>query len=210
MNKSVEQYWNAAYADSAYRSDHDGWLMPYLRLLRPERGRIVDLGCGLGHNARTLHAAGFEVSACDLSERAVERLRKEEQGIEALRLDMTQGLPWTDGELQAVVADLSLHYFPENITFAVIRDIRRALRSNGLLLCRLNAIGELADKPDAVPVEGDRRLYEDEGILRRFFDAEEIERFFPATEWETLTLREEQSGRYGKTKRLWEAVMKRH
>lgn len=209
MNHQVERYWNEAYADSAYRADHDGWLTPYLPLLRPERGRIVDLGCGLGHNARSLHAAGFAVSACDLSERAVERLRQEEPGIETFQLDMTQGLPWTDGSLQAIVADLSLHYFPENITFAVIRDICRTLRPNGLLLCRLNAIGELANKRDAVPVEGEQDLYEDEGILRRFFDEAAILRFFPETEWETLTRREERSGRYGKVKRLWEVGMKR-
>lgn len=209
MSKAAEGYWNEAYTNSAYRADPDGWLTPYLPLLDPSRGRIVDLGCGLGHNARTLHDAGFAVSACDLSERAVERLQAEAPEIEARRLDMTQGLPWADGTLQAVVADLSLHYFPENITFEVLRDIRRALHRGGLLLCRLNAIGELADKPEAVPVEGDRGLYEDEGILRRFFDEEAIDRFFPETEWETLTRREARSGRYGKSKQLWEAAWRR-
>ncbi len=209
MKPPAERYWNEAYANPDYRSDYDGWLLPYLPLLHSDQGRIVDLGCGLGHNARALHTAGFEVAACDLSAKAIERLVREEPGIDAFALDMTQGLPWQEGELQAVVADLSLHYFPENITFQVIRDVRRTLRRDGLLLGRLNAIGELADKPNAVPVENDPYLYEDEGIWRRFFDEGELERFFPNEEWETLTRRETRSGRYGKPKRLWEIAMRR-
>ncbi|OWA35016.1 hypothetical protein B9G55_14880 [Saccharibacillus sp. O16] len=208
MKGKIEHYWNEAYGNPNYHPDHDGWLVPYLPLLRPDGGRIVDLGCGLGHNARMLNAAGFTVSACDLSVQAIERLRSEEPGIDVFPLDMTQGLPWEDGAVQAVVADLSLHYFPENITLAVLSDIRRVLQADGLLLCRLNATGELADKPDAIPVEGDAHLYEDEGILRRFFDEGEIARFFPVQNWEILTCREAQSGRYGKVKYLWELAIK--
>ncbi|GGO03381.1 class I SAM-dependent methyltransferase [Saccharibacillus kuerlensis] len=205
-----EKYWNAAYADSSFRPDHDGWLERYIPLLEPNQGKIVDLGCGLGHNARVLHTKGFDVLACDLSEKALERLRREEPNLNTFRMDMTEGLPFADGTLQAVVADLSLHYFSEEATHGIIRDIRRTLQPHGLLLCRVNAVGEVDDKRDcALMDEDDPYLYKSEDILRRFFNEEEIEKYFPENQWETLERREYDSGRYGRIKRLWEVGLRR-
>ncbi|NGZ76626.1 class I SAM-dependent methyltransferase [Saccharibacillus alkalitolerans] len=208
MSRSDQRYWNAAYSDPSFSADHDGWLERYLPLLHPSKGTVVDLGCGLGHNARALAAKGFDVLACDLSEKALARLRREEPGIGTLRLDMAEGLPFADGSLQAVVADLSLHYFPGNVTRRIVGDIRRALAPDGLLLCRLNAISEMDGGRDRA-VSDDPYLFASEGILRRFFDEGEIAKFFPDADWETLERREYESGRYGKTKTLWETGLRK-
>lgn len=208
MTRPDERYWNAAYADPTFCSDHDGWLERYAALLDPDRGVIVDLGCGLGHNARVLHAAGYDVLACDLSEQALERLRREEPGIRTRQLDMEIGLPFEDGTLQAIVADLSLHYFTRDVTHRLIGDIHRSLRPGGLLLCRVNAVGERDGKRDRASAD-DPYLYASEGILRRFFDESEIEAFFPPADWERLECRQDESNRYGKTKRLWEVGLRR-
>ncbi|WP_172195080.1 class I SAM-dependent methyltransferase [Saccharibacillus qingshengii] len=202
------QYWNKAYADPSFRADHDGWLKRYEPLLDPARGQVVDLGCGLGHNARVLHAAGFDVRACDLSERALERLRQEEPGIGTLRLDMAEELPFETGTLQAVVADLSLHYFTDSTTRRIIGELHRSLRPGGLLLCRVNAMGEREGNRDRESAD-DPYLYESEGIRRRFFDEKEIIKYFSEEEWETLERCERTSGRYGKEKRLWEIGLKK-
>lgn len=208
MNQTDERYWNEAYADPSFRSDHDGWLERYIPLLQPGSGRIVDLGCGLGHNARTLHAAGFDVLACDLSEQALQRLRREEPEIDTLRLDMADGLPFKDGTLQAVIADLSLHYFTEEVTRRIIAEIRRVLQPGGLLLCRVNAVDERDSRRDSVSAD-DPYLYESEGITRRFFDESEIMKYFLNEQWAELECREYDSGRYGKIKRLWEIGLRR-
>ncbi|MDO3411247.1 class I SAM-dependent methyltransferase [Saccharibacillus sp. CPCC 101409] len=205
--KRSETYWNEAFADPSFRPEHDGWLERYEPLLDRNAGPILDLGCGLGHNARTLHAAGYPVIACDLSETALERLRREQPELPVLRMDMAAGLPFADGSLQAAVADLSLHYFDEKTTFGIVRGIRRALREDGLLLCRLNAVEELKRAPDPSPTD-EPYLYESEGILRRFFDREQIERFFPIAEWEPLHVQEYESDRYGRVKRLWEVGLR--
>jgi len=49
------------------------WLDQWLHLVpRGGRWRALDVGCGSGHNTRLLLEHGFEVTAIDISERALE------------------------------------------------------------------------------------------------------------------------------------------
>ena len=43
----------------------------------PERGRVLIPGCGTGYEARLLAQTGFDVTAIDFSEAAVEAARRE-------------------------------------------------------------------------------------------------------------------------------------
>ncbi|MEJ8307005.1 class I SAM-dependent methyltransferase [Saccharibacillus sacchari] len=209
MNTPDKKYWNTTYTELPFHVDHDGWLDKYAVWLDPQKGKIVDLGCGLGHNAKALRTQGFDVLACDLSEKALEQLRQDEPQMKTLQLDMADGLPFADGSLQAVVADLSLHYFSRSTTVRIIGDIHRALQPGGLLLCRVHAVAELAVKQGAVAVKDDPFLYESEGILRRFFDERQLRQFFPDPEWETVERNEQAMERYGQLKRFWEVGVKK-
>lgn len=209
MSTPDKKYWNTTYTDLPFHVNHDGWLEKYTEWLEPQKGRIVDLGCGLGHNAKALHAQGFDVLACDLSEKALEQLREDEPGLKTLQLDMSDGLPFADGWLQAVVADLSLHYFSRSMTLQIVGDIHRVLQPGGLLLCRVHAVAEFAAKPGAVAVEDDPFLYRSEGILRRFFDENELRHFFADQDWETLERSERAIERYGKIKSFWEVGLRK-
>lgn len=77
--------------DACYReAAGDAWLVPWGHLEpRPElvqwverqgpderRGRLLDVGCGLGDNAALLAQAGFDVTAFDLSQTAVDWARR--------------------------------------------------------------------------------------------------------------------------------------
>ncbi len=209
MNTPDKKYWNTAYADLPFHENHDGWLEKYAAWLDPQKGKIVDLGCGLGHNAKALHAQGFDVLACDLSEKALEQLRREEPDMKTLQLDMADGLPFANESLQAVVADLSLHYFSRSATLRIIGDIHRALQPGGLLLCRVHAVAELAVKHGAVATQDDPFLYQSEGILRRFFDESELRQFFSDQDWKTLERSERAIERYGRLKSFWEVGLKK-
>jgi len=64
--------WNTRYRDEAGTSAAAFVLREYRHLL-PERGRALDLACGLGANARLLAAQGLETVAWDFSRVAIER-----------------------------------------------------------------------------------------------------------------------------------------
>jgi len=58
-----------------YSKEPSGFLMNYLDLI-PTGGKILDIACGEGRNAAALAAKGFQVSALDFSQVALERAQK--------------------------------------------------------------------------------------------------------------------------------------
>jgi ubiquinone/menaquinone biosynthesis C-methylase UbiE len=91
----------------------DAWLERWLHL--PGRNReapVLDLGCGAGDDARFLSRRGFRVVAADFSEKALEITRRRAPGTRPVLVDLTRSLPFPDDHFGAVVASLSLHYFP--------------------------------------------------------------------------------------------------
>jgi SAM-dependent methyltransferase len=77
--------WEAYWADP---SNHEWWKTPapevldLIRSLSPrERPRVLDLGCGLGRHAIAFALAGFEVTAVDSSETAIEHLVSWARGL---------------------------------------------------------------------------------------------------------------------------------
>ena len=58
--------WSAidTYADSAPGQQY---VPLFLQMIGPERGTILDAGCGSGKGALALKAAGFDVTMCDLT-----------------------------------------------------------------------------------------------------------------------------------------------
>jgi SAM-dependent methyltransferase len=54
-------------------------------------------------------------------------------------VDMAAGLPFPNASFDAVMANVSLHMFPDSVTRAVFDDVRRLLRPQGLFLFHVNA-----------------------------------------------------------------------
>lgn len=131
------QYWESKYAGDGWTHAYDLWMGD----LSPWPGSVLDLGCGGGGNTRWLLSQGREVVACDLSRNAVDAVARD-CGVEALCLDMREGLPFPDGRFGLVAADLSLHYFTEKETFFILGEIARVLSPGGALLFRVNSTAD--------------------------------------------------------------------
>jgi SAM-dependent methyltransferase len=91
-----------------YRSDDAGedgyapWLSD-LKARLPASGRVLDLGCGCGVPvARSLSAAGHDVTGVDISEVQIERARCLVPGASFLQADAPQ-LDFPPGSFDAVV-----------------------------------------------------------------------------------------------------------
>lgn len=94
-----------------------------------DRGRIHVLDAGAGHGAlsRRLHEAGFRVSACDF---APELFRY--KGVEFRGANLTEKLPYADGEFDFVLAVEVMEHIADHEQF--FRESRRVLKPGGRLI----------------------------------------------------------------------------
>lgn len=98
-----------------------------------DRGPVYDIGCGPGLVARYLHDRQVQITGVDLSLGMVERARTLNPGIDFVQGDMRSlGVP--DGALGGIVGFYSIIHIPPDEVVAVLRELRRALCPEGLLL----------------------------------------------------------------------------
>lgn len=198
-----QAYWAAWYR--AHREApvvSDGWLEPFSDLIAACSTPVLDLGCGAGNDTASLLARGREVIPCDSCREALEILRCRFPEVRRTAcFDLRESLPFPDGFTDLVVADLSLHYFSQRETAAILADLRRVLRAEGVLLFRVNSVKDVCHGAGEGR-EVEPNFYQTpDGRHKRFFDREDLRRFLAG--WEELALYEETMTRYGSPKPLW-------
>lgn len=195
--KASHEYWNNTWTEyTTYTVDN--WLDDFSDIINTATLPILDLGCGNGNDTAYLRSHGKEVIACDQSEMAIRNVRKQFRGIEAMRLNILDGLPFGDNSFEIVVADLSLHYFTKNDTINVLNELKRILKTDGHLLIRVNSIND-TNHGAKLGKELEHHLYEVNGMTKRFFDIEDVKEFFKDFQIEYIN--EELMTRY--TRQKW-------
>lgn len=204
-------YWDDLHANLSARDSPgqeprvDPWVLDELARL-PRVARVLELGCGRGHLAELLHAAGYDVHATDISPVALADLRHRAPGVHTTALDHAQPLPFAEATFDAVVADLSLHYFAADVTRRIFGEIARVLRADGHLLMRVNSAGD-ASYGAGVGREVEPGFYEHRDHYKRFFDEAMVRDFLAG--WRDIRIRHGSTDRFGRTKHLLEAVARR-
>jgi SAM-dependent methyltransferase len=151
-------YWNRFFGrieEGGADLDWGGsWTDPFIPLLQAAGARdLLELGCGTGHDAGRIAAAGLSVVAVDLSTEAIRRASDAYGDVVEFRaVDIATGLPFADASFDAVMANVSLHMFPETTTRSIFDDIRRVLRPNGLFLFHVNALDDRPLRERARPI----------------------------------------------------------
>jgi SAM-dependent methyltransferase len=187
----------------------DAWLERWRDLiLRSNRGApVLDLGCGAGEDALLLSGWGFGVVAADFSGKALELASRRAPEAERRHVDITEGLPFPDAHFGAIVASLSLHYFPWSETVEVLEDVGRCLVPGGHLLARLNSTNDphyaAARKEEIEP-----NFYLVDGSPKRLFDRDDVVALF-RQDWKIEAAVERTTSRYGGEKTLWEIVARK-
>jgi ubiquinone/menaquinone biosynthesis C-methylase UbiE len=122
-----------------YRGDddtteqYDRWSAELLARL-PERGHVLDLGCGCGVPvARRLTAAGHQVTGVDISDVQIERARSLVPDATFIRANAT-ALDLPPATFDAVVCLYALIHMPLDRQPRLLHDIARWLRPGGWLL----------------------------------------------------------------------------
>lgn len=124
-----ENYWDA----DARAMDGQTWpeLQCLLADVLPDKGRVLDLGCGDGATAGTWIASnGYRHLGADISLAALCRARQ--RGLRVLQVGSAHVLPFADHSFDAVVCiDVLEHLFEPD---AAVAEAQRVLRPRGVLV----------------------------------------------------------------------------
>lgn len=133
--KEAVAYYDAVAEDYAqlrllYPAVSLNLLERFVELLR--EGRILDVGCGPGPDAKFFSGRGFEVVGIDLSGRFLEIAREVEPRATFLKMDM-RALGFAAHSFDGLWACGSLIHVPKAEVLATLRGFRRILKPGGLL-----------------------------------------------------------------------------
>jgi SAM-dependent methyltransferase len=105
----------------------------YLKRFR-DRGRVLDVGCSLGHFAKQLETAGFDSMGCDISPYACERSENLLGAGRVLRGSVEGFADGLEASFDAVTMMDVIEHFLDVVT--PLQAIRRMLKPGGVLFLR--------------------------------------------------------------------------
>lgn len=135
MSDDAKRFWDAKYETREMVSPLDFTHKAYSYLESIPEADILDIGCGDGRDALFFASKGFNVTAIDFSEQAVERVRAKNTSVRAIAMDIER-MDFEPERFDAVYAHLSLHYFDDPTTARIISDIHSYLRPGGFFFIK--------------------------------------------------------------------------
>lgn len=191
---------------------YDSWLDEYRDILEKNKPQeILDLGCGLGADTLYLLERDYSVLSCDFSREALKSIQENIPNSKTLYLNMMETFPIKDDAYSLVIADLSLHYFDEATTCHIMREIKRILKSEGVLLARVASVNDFNFGAGVGEVL-ENNFYFEGDYTKRFFDYDDVIKFFgmigKVQASETEMLRDEDE--YSKPKVLYKVMVSKN
>lgn len=185
---------------------YDNWLEDYKAILDSNKNtEILDLGCGIGADTLYLTERGFSVFSCDFSTEALNNIKNSIPNSKVMYLDMLDKFPFKDESFSLIIADLSLHYFDNETTIHIMKEIRRILKENGILLSRVASVNDF-NFGAGIGEKLEKNFYFEGDYTKRFFDQEDINKYFgiigKLESFETSMTRNEEE--YSKPKVLYQ------
>lgn len=157
---------------------YDLWLDEYKDILDANKNEeILDLGCGIGADTLYLTERGYTVLSCDFSLEALNSIQKNIPNSKTMYLNMMDVFPIKDNSYSLIVADLSLHYFDNDTTQHIMREIKRILKDNGILLSRVASVNDF-NFGAGLGERLEKNFYFEGDYTKRFFDYDDVVKYF--------------------------------
>lgn len=207
-------YWNDIYWKEhleKYKNEKldfldDIWADKYASIINNiPKGRALDLGAGMGQYTKYLMDKGFDVTSADISDLALQQLKNNTGNTNIICLDMKEKLPFADNSFELVFANLSIHYFDNQTTINLLKEIKRIIKNGGYFIGAVNSSKTYKFiKDHATAVEDN--YYIDYGRYVRLWNKEQFDKYFKDFILEEL--HEVETRRWNKIKILWEFIAK--
>jgi ubiquinone/menaquinone biosynthesis C-methylase UbiE len=118
------------------------------RVVLPPRAAVLDVACGAGHTGLHLAGLGHEVTAADLSEAMLERVREAaaERGLRVnTRQHPAEEMPYDSESFDLVTCRIAPHHFSSPAAF--VNGVARVLKRGGYFLLIDGSVPD--DEPEA-------------------------------------------------------------
>ncbi len=100
----------------------------------PRKGKLLDLGAGVGQDSIYFSTLGYDVVATDLDiTKLISNIADKNATLKPRQVDLRKPMAFMDGEFDIVYAHLSLHYFDQQTTANIFSEIYRTLKPGGIL-----------------------------------------------------------------------------
>lgn len=118
--------------------------------------KILDLGCGTGTLTAQLSHLAHTVIGVDSSSNMIEKAQSQFQNIKFMQCDAL-ALPF-ENEFDVVFSNAVFHWIDDHDT--LLKNIYKALKKDGMLICELGAVGNIAAIENAFSQCSERLGYE--------------------------------------------------
>jgi SAM-dependent methyltransferase len=130
----VAEEYAREFCDELDKKPFDRKMLDWLAERVDRRGVICDMGCGPGQVARYLRGRGAEVCGLDLSPEMVRQAQALNPDIPFQQGDMLALTNVADNSYAAIAAFYSIIHIPRPSMIEALRELKRVLRPEGLLL----------------------------------------------------------------------------
>lgn len=120
--------------------DYDSWARgfdfsneyrQFKEYLGLEKGKVLDVGCGSGRDARALFDLGFDITGIDLSEKMLELAKFKEPGAKFVRMDFRE-LSFPDNFFDGFWANAALFLVDEESMKKTLGELYRVIKNGGI------------------------------------------------------------------------------
>lgn len=181
----------------------DMWIDDY-REYFDNKGKCLELGCGIGQYSKRLMEYGYNVTSTDISDIALNEVKKFNNNIE--KVDMSEPLKYDNDSFDLVFSSLAIHYFSNEKTNQLVNEIYRVLKPGGLFIGSVNGLeGYNAIKDTAIKLEENFYLNKDKYI--HLFDDNELKKYFK--KFNVLKIEKRLVERFEHKKNYWIFIIKK-
>jgi len=203
-------YWNTLYNSKFYFGTGPTKLANKAESLlhKTKVEKILELGCGQGRDAIHFTQLGYEVNALDISPKAIEFVEKikTELGLMTLHAqihDIENPLPFSDEYFDFIYSNLTFQFFDINTLEKIFRNISKTLKKESFFLFSTKKIG---DKYYQFGSKINENAYENQGIIRYFYDSETLTRVL-SKNFEILELESDEHKNLDQTVSIWWKIL---